>query len=227
MPKKLNFILKKSFKSSEEMDEFRENYIWKGKFHNNRVSCCLKDSDVIHKMNYYSHKCCHPSCHNECNVKYLFKYCAMCKRYDFYTLNEHGPSCTIDAFAVKIIKKRHGIKDIIKEIIEIIINSCNIIMPKDIHVEMHKSKYKVSTEDMSTLKQLQNYIAHRRKAIGDCNDLETILNYINGLLLKNDIDENDMFAYGQMIGRGSDEDHFQVITQLKLVIMVLHQYFCI
>ena len=39
MPKRLDYKFKRKFETEQEMVEFRENHITKGKFHNNKVPC--------------------------------------------------------------------------------------------------------------------------------------------------------------------------------------------
>ena len=56
MPKVLNWEFKNEFKSYDEMDEFRNKFISKGKFHNNKVPCTFNVVSGVHKMQYYSIK---------------------------------------------------------------------------------------------------------------------------------------------------------------------------
>ena len=102
--------------------------------------------------------------------------------------------------------------------IEEIIHIKSITKPKNIHIRLHKEDYFSKIETMPTLKQIQNYISYRRSLIGDNNNIDVVNDFILKFKSENVIDDNKMFVFGELLGRGDDNDHFQIFFTSKTLI---------
>ena len=73
--------------------------------------------------------------------------------------------------------------------------------------------------------QLTNYLAYRRRKLGDRNNVDDIKKFILKHLLHSEIDEADLFFFGLefindelVIGNGTDKSHFNAcFSSLKLL----------
>ena len=64
---------------------------------------------------------------------------------------------------------------------------------------------------MPTLQQIQDYVNNRRKKICDENNLDDFQEYVKTLKYKENVSkDNELFAFGEKIGNGSDGEHFQI-----------------
>ncbi len=76
------------------------------------------------------------------------------------------------------------------------------------HLQKQLEKRKISS--LPTLKQIQNYLYHQRKARGDSNKLEDIQSHVNSRSYETRASNTDMFFFGADFGDGSDSDHFHL-----------------
>ena len=77
----------------------------------------------------------------------------------------------------KIEIKKHGMSDVVKDLVDDLIYNYDS-RPKRIHIRLNKKNYKNKVDFMPTLRQVQDYIANRRKKIGDNNNLEELEKYV-------------------------------------------------
>ncbi len=80
--------------------------------------------------------------------------------------------------------------------------------PFRIHMNLQKQKAKNKISSLPTLKQIQNYIYHQRKARGDSNKLEDIEKYVKSRSYETRASETDMFFFGADLGEGSDAKNY-------------------
>ena len=128
-------------------------------------------------------------------------------------MNEHEEN-------IKPVGKKHGIQNKIKDYIDDLINDKNISMPKKIHIKLSGKKYSKTIEEyeLPSLEQVQNYVKYLKRQVFDHNKRSDVSNFINENGYHRNIDRNEFFTFGEVLGSGSDDDHFQVgFTSVSLM----------
>jgi hypothetical protein len=71
---------------------------------------------------------------------------------------------------------------------------------------------------MPTLTQIQSYVKYRKAKLGDNANIEDLKAYAETLQYHEDIEENEMFVFGEDYGDGSDKAHFHIgFTSVKML----------
>ena len=86
-------------------------------------------------------------------------------------------------------------------------------------------KRKGKIESVPDKIQLSNYLAYRRKRLGDSNNIEEVIQYIINHSYYEGIDEADLFFFGlklennkPVVGNGTDQSHFNAcFSSIKLL----------
>ena len=108
----------------------------------------------------------------------------------------------------------------VKDYIRDLINQKNMSMPKKIHIKLSGKKYnqKIKEDELPSLEQVQNYIKYLKKQVFDHNNRRDVNKFINENGYHENIDRNEFFTFGEVLGSGTDDDHFQVgFTSVSLM----------
>ena len=221
---KFEFIEKLFFKTKKEFQDWYKSKLAATVKHNNTVNCnCCRQSNGVHKMQMLMLNCTSKNCNQTtlCNVRYkIFHFNDQHKEedvYHLYRLNNHE-----DDFEIKS-KKKYGIPNKIKEIVNEYLYEKDITMPKKIHIKLNGRKYKkgpnkIDDEDIPTLEQIQNYVKYLKQKVFDNNKISDVKKFVKDNGYHDNIDSKEYFTFGESIGNGTDENHFQVgFTSLDLL----------
>jgi hypothetical protein len=107
----------------------------------------------------------------------LLKNCILKQKKNLYRLNNHE-----DDFEIKS-KKKYGIPNKIKEIVNEYLYEKDITMPKKIHIKLNGRKYKIGPnkiddEDIPTLEQIQNYVKYLKQKVFDNNKISDVKKFV-------------------------------------------------
>ena len=108
-------------------------------------------------------------------------------------------------------------------------------LTKDIHtckrmlIVLTRMKRKGKIETVPEKVQLTNYLAHRRRKLGDRNNIDDIKSYIMNHLLIDEMNDADLFFFGieisngmPIIGNGTDKSHFHSCFSSKILLRKLN-----
>ena len=209
MPKKLKwvFIEKMKLKPKEFQDWYTCELAAVVDYHNKPNCNCCNQSGLPHKMSNMLLSCKNELCNKDrlCNVRYKINKCENKEIYHLYQLNEHEEN-------IKPVGKKHGIQNKIKDYINDLITEKNISMPKKIQIKLSGKKYKekIEKDELPSLEQIQNYVKYLKRQVFDHNKRSEVNNFINANGYHENIERNDFFTFGEVLGNGTDDDHFQV-----------------
>jgi hypothetical protein len=120
--------------------------------------------------------------------KYRIERCERTYKVRIYRFGNHS--------SIILVNKQHGMSKTVKEIIEGLIYNYNA-RPQRIHIRLNRPNVKQHIDRSPTLKQIQDYINNRRAQIGDQNNLDELESYVEALVYKPDItNDNELFAFG-------------------------------
>ena len=124
---------------------------------NNLVNCTICTDGKQHKMRQKYLLCTSKICGEDCTAKYKIENCLKKGKIVVFSLNEH----LIDH------NQKHGLTKEMKVIIEQIITEHDFHTPKQILIKFNRMKRKGILQDTPNLVQLTNYLAYRRKKLGN------------------------------------------------------------
>jgi hypothetical protein len=126
---------------------------------------------------------------------------------------------------VEISEKKRGLSNIMKAVVEELIVNHDIHAAKGILIQLTRMKRKGRIETTPDKTQLTYYLAHRRKRLGDRNNICEVIDFITNHLHFDDTHATDLFFFGLkalqskvVVGNGTDESHFNAcFTSVKLL----------
>jgi hypothetical protein len=63
--------------------------------------------------------------------------------------------------------------------------------------------------DLPTLQQVQNFVNYLKQKVFESNTRSDVINFVEENGYHEDIDENEIFTFGELLGNGTDEENFQ------------------
>ena len=189
MPQVFQWILSKKMKCESAFNSHLETLPPYSTTNNNVVNCILCHGGKIHKMRQKYMICTSKLCGKECQAKYKIEQCIYKGSCKIYKLNEH----VFQHDAEAVVEKKIGLSKAIKKVIEEIIVSKDIHTCKRMLIVLTRMKRKGKIDLVPNKIQLSNYLAYRRRKLGDRNNMDDIKKYIMKHLLEDDIDEADIF----------------------------------
>jgi hypothetical protein len=219
MPVKYNWDLKTKLKlTKREFKDWISSELSATIEKHNKTNCtCCDKIGSPHKMSSMRLVCKNEECNKDhlCDVKYKVDKCDNDEIYFVYQYNKHKEG---------LIPKsnKHGMSNKIKDFINELIYEKDLSKPKKIHVKLSSKKYKNKIDilqlDLSTLQQVQNYVKYLKQKVFESNKRSDVKDFVEENGYNEDINENEFFTFGELLGNGTDEEHFQCgFTSVKLM----------